>query len=118
MVRNTVQTALNNDYNNINSYARVSWTIWKGFYTQIELSHNYSSGYSDGYNKNLLITNITFGNRALYNNNFDFKLQVFDLFDKNNTIQRNVTDSYFEDVRSLTLKRYALFTLTYYIRPF
>ncbi|MGB9701648.1 MAG: TonB-dependent receptor [Candidatus Kapaibacteriota bacterium] len=117
-VRNSVQTALNNDYNNINSYARISWTVWQGFYTQLEIYHNYSSGYSQGYNKNLLITNITIGNRALYKNNFDFKLQVFDLFDKNNTIQRNVTDAYFEDVQSLTLKRYGLLTLTYYIRPF
>lgn len=117
-VRNTAQVALNNDYNNINSYAKVTWTFWKGFYIQAELNHNYATGYSDGYNQNVLLTNLTLGNRTLYNNNFDLKVQVFDLLNQNNNIQRSVTDSYFEDIRSLTLKRYGLLTLTYYIRPF
>lgn len=117
-IQNQVQRALNGNYYNITSYARLNWTIWKGFFISLDFNYLYSSGYSDGFNQDLFITNLGIGNRALYKNNFDLKFQVFDVFDKTKSISRNVTDSYFEDVQSLTLRRYGIFTLTYYLRPF
>jgi hypothetical protein len=117
-VTNSVQQALNNTYYNVTSFARVNWTIWNGFFVSLDLNHLYTTGYSDGYNQNLFITNFGFGNRAIYKNNFDIKFQVFDIFDKTKNISRNVTDAYFEDLRSLSLKRYGLLTVSYYIRPF
>jgi hypothetical protein len=96
----------------------VNWTIWNGFFVSLDLNHLYTTGYSDGYNQNLFITNFGIGNRAIYKNNFDIKFQVFDIFDQTRNITRNVTDAYFEDLRSLSLKRYGLLTVSYYIRPF
>jgi hypothetical protein len=117
-VTNTVQKSLNSTYYNTSSFARINWTFWKGFFLSLDMNYLYTTGYSDGYNQDLFITNFSIGNRAIYKNNFDIKFQVFDIFDKTKNISRNVTDAYFEDLRSLTLKRYGLLTLTYYIRPF
>ncbi len=115
---NDVVKSLNGEYYNLISFARLNITLWKGFFIQLDFNHRYSDGYSDGYNQDVFITNLAIGNRALFNNNFDLKIQVFDLFNKTLDIQRNITESYFEDVHNLTLQRYGLLTLTYYIRPF
>lgn len=117
-VRNSVQKVLNTTYYNTTSFARFNWTFWQSFFLSLDFNYLYTTGYSDGYNQNLFITNFGLGNRAIYKNNFDLKFQVFDLFDQTKSISRNVTDAYFEDINSLALKRYGLLTLTYYIRPF
>ena len=118
VMRNNVRNTFNGEYYNIISYARINWTFWKSFFVSFDLNHRYSTGYTAGYNQDLFITNLTFGNRAIYNNNFDVRLQVFDLFDQTKSISRNITDAYFEDINSLVLRRYAMFAITYYIRPF
>lgn len=118
LMRNNVRSNLNGEYYNIISYARVNWTFWNGFFVSFDLNHRYSTGYTSGYNQDLFITNITLGNRAIYNKNFDLRLQVFDLFDQTKSISRNITDAYFEDINSLTLRRYGMLSVTYYLRPF
>jgi len=117
-VSNTVQQALNSTYYSLTSFARFNLTLFAGFFVNLDFNYLYTTGYSDGYNQDLFITNFGLGNRALYKNNFDLKFQVFDIFDQTKSISRNVTDSYFEDINTLALKRYGLLTLTYYIRPF
>jgi len=118
VMRNNVRNTFNGEYYNIISYARINWTFWKSFFVSLDLNHRYSTGYSTGYNQDLFITNLTIGNRTIYNNNFDVRLQVFDLFDQTKSISRNITDAYFEDINSLVLRRYGMLSVTYYLRPF
>ncbi len=118
LMRNNVRSTFNGEYYNIISYARINWTFWKTFFVSLDLNHRYSTGYSSGYNQDLFITNLTLGNRAIFNNNFDVRLQIFDLFDQTRSISRNITDAYFEDINSLALRRYGMLAITYYLRPF
>lgn len=118
LMRNKVRNTFNGEYYNLISYARINWTFWKSFFVSFDLNHRYSTGYSAGYNQDLFITNVTLGNRAVYKNNFDVRLQVFDLLDQTKSISRNITDAYFEDINSLVLRRYGMLSVTYYLRPF
>lgn len=118
VMRNNVRNTFNGEYYNLISYARINWTFWNSFFVSFDLNHRYSTGYSSGYNQDLFITNVTLGNRAIYNNNFDVRLQIFDLLDQTKSISRNITDAYFEDINSLTLRRYGMLAVTYYLRPF
>jgi hypothetical protein len=45
-------------------------------------------------------------------------LNVYDLLKQNNSIWRNVSDAYVEDVQTNVLQRYFMLTFTYNIRYF
>jgi hypothetical protein len=56
--------------------------------------------------------------RFLKNQRGEIKLTAFDMLKQNNSVARNVTDVYIEDVQINVLQRYFLFTFTYNIRNF
>ena len=43
-------------------------------------------------------------------------MSIYDIFNQNRAISRNVTQTYFEDVRSKVLTRYAMITYTYTLK--
>ena len=45
-------------------------------------------------------------------------LTVFDLLNQNNSISRNVTETYVEDIQTRVLNRYFVVNFTYMIRNF
>ena len=51
-------------------------------------------------------------------NEWDFRIQLYDLLNQNQSIIRNVNETYFEDVRTTVLTRYAMLQLTYNLRAF
>ncbi len=51
----------------------------------------------------------------LKNQRGDLRLSVFDILKQNQSIQRNVTESYIEDVQTNVLQRYFMLTFTYKI---
>jgi hypothetical protein len=48
----------------------------------------------------------------------EVRLSVFDLLDQNQSISRNVTETYFEDVTTKVLKQYFMLTFTYNLKNF
>jgi hypothetical protein len=54
----------------------------------------------------------------LWSSAAEFKISVFDLLTRNNSITRNVTETYVEDVQNSVLKKYLLFTFTYNLKKF
>jgi len=48
----------------------------------------------------------------------EIRLSVFDLLDQNQSISRNVTETYFEDVTTMVLKQYFMLTFTYNLKNF
>jgi hypothetical protein len=48
----------------------------------------------------------------------EIRLSVFDLLDQNQSISRNVTETYFEDVTTKVLKQYFMLTFTYNLKNF
>jgi hypothetical protein len=118
LVKDNMQTVNNSNYFNQHSKIKLYLWIWDGFILQNEINHQYDNGLSSSYNRNIVLWNLSLGKKFLANDNGEIRLSVYDLLNKNTSIQHNITDSYIEDVRSNTLGRYYLLSFIYNIRTF
>lgn len=117
-VDNSLRANLNTQYYTQNSGARITWQFWKGIVFQSDLSHLLYSGLSAGYNQQFFLWNLSLGKKLFKNQQGEIKVTVFDVLAQNNNIQRNVTESYVEDVQSNILQRYAMLVFTYNLRNY
>jgi hypothetical protein len=90
----------------------------KGWFIQNDLSHQRYSGLTEGFNQNYTLWNAAIGKKFLKNNAGELKLSVFDLLKQNQSIVRNVTSGYIEDIQSDVLQQYFLLTFTYNLKNF
>jgi hypothetical protein len=74
------------------------------------------SGLSNSFNQTFFLWNASVGRKFGKKNQWDFRLMAYDLLNQNRSITRNVTQTYFEDVRTNVLTRYVMFNLTYNLR--
>lgn len=117
-VSNTLQTQLNTTFFNQNSRFRTNLMFGKGFVFQTEVSHQYFSGLTSAFNQNFFLWNMSLGKKLFKNQQGDLRLTAFDVLKQNNSIQRNVTESYIEDTQSNVLQRYFMLVFTYNIRNY
>ena len=68
--------------------------------------------------QNYTLWNIAFGKKFLKDRKGDLRLSVFDLLGQNQSIVRNVTETYIENQQTQVLQRYFLLTFTYNLRNF
>ncbi|MCC9165630.1 TonB-dependent receptor [Pontibacter harenae] len=119
IVKNTSNQALqNNNYFTQNSNARLSWILWKDLVYRTELNHQFNSGLSSGVDASYLLWNMSVGKKFLKSKKAEVSFSVNDLLKQNVSIQRNVTESFVEDVQSTVLQRFFMLTLTYNIRNY
>lgn len=115
---NELQKDLNTKYFNQFTQAKVNLIFFNNFVFQIDANHQLYSGMSQGYNIDFFLLNFSLGYKFLDRNQAEIKLSLIDALNSNNSVQRNVTDSYIEDVRTAVLQRYGLLTFTYNLRNF
>jgi hypothetical protein len=108
----------NNNYFNENIRSRLYWQFWEGFNIETDINYQYYNGLSNSYNKNYCTWNIGIGKKFLKNNALELKFIIYDVLNQNNNVQRNISDSYYEDYSSNVLNKYYLLTLTYNLRAF
>jgi outer membrane receptor protein involved in Fe transport len=118
VVRNSIQPALNNNYYTQGITGRVNWIFGKGFVIQSDVNNQSYRGLGQGYNQNFTLWNASVGKKFLKNNAGELKLTVFDILKQNNSISRNVTETYVQDVTSRVLTQYAMLTFTYTLKNF
>ncbi len=118
IVRNSLQPQLNSNYFSQNSSARINWIFGKGFVFQTDLTNQSYRGLGAGFNQNFTLWNASLGKKFLKDNRGELKLTVFDILAQNNSINRNVTETYVEDVTSRVLTQYGMMTFTYTLRNF
>ncbi|MCF0063665.1 outer membrane beta-barrel protein [Dyadobacter chenwenxiniae] len=118
IVRNTIQPNLNNNYYTQGITGRVNWIFGKGFVVQSDISNQSYRGLGQGFNQNFTLWNASVGKKFLKNNAGELKLTVFDILKQNNSITRNVTETYVQDVTNRVLTQYAMLTFTYTLRNF
>jgi uncharacterized membrane protein YgcG len=118
VVRNTIQPNLNNNYYTQGITGRVNWIFGKGFVVQSDINNQSYRGLGQGYNQNFTLWNASIGKKFLKNNAGELKLTVFDILKQNNSISRNVTETYVQDVTSRVLTQYAMLTFTYTLKNF
>ncbi|MCE7041615.1 outer membrane beta-barrel protein [Dyadobacter sp. CY312] len=118
VVRNTIQPRLNNNYYTSGISGRINWIFGKGFVVQTDVNNQQYRGLGEGFNQNFTLWNASVGKKFLKNNAGELKLTVFDILKQNNSITRNVTETYVQDMSSQVLTQYAMLTFTYTLRNF
>jgi uncharacterized membrane protein YgcG len=118
IVVNSLQTSLNTSYLNQNSKARVNLTFFKKLVLQVEYSSSIFTGLTATFNQNINLLNGAVAFKFLKDNSAELRLFVFDALNQNQSIQRNITETYIEDTRSNILQRYYMLTFTYNIKKF
>ncbi|TAE27505.1 MAG: hypothetical protein EAZ92_09315 [Candidatus Kapaibacterium sp.] len=117
IVRNSLQSALDNEYFIHSINARLNWIFWEGFLISADFNYLANVGLVGGFNQTIPLLNIGVGKR-FFDGNGELKLSVFDALNLNNSITRNVTSSFIEDTQTNVLQRYFLLTFTYNLRAF
>ena len=90
----------------------------KGWFFQNDLTNQYYNGLTANLNQNYFLWNMGVGKKFLKNNKGELKLSVFDVLGQNQSITRNVTETYIEDVRNVVLQRYFMLSFTYNLKNF
>ena len=117
-VNNTLQTSLNSRFTNQNSRFRIQVQPWKGLVLQTDINHQLYKGLSGGFNNNFLLWNAGIGYKFLKKKAAEIRFTAFDLMKQNNSLSRNITETYYEDVQTNVLQRYYMLTFTYNLRAF
>ncbi len=110
---NSLQESLNSNYFNQNSKLKLNLQPWKGLYFGGDLSNQIYTGLAANINRNFTLISANLGYRFLKNEQMDIKLGVYDMLRQNNSLTRNTTETYYEDVRNSIIQRYYMLTLTW-----
>lgn len=117
-VRNSLRPALNDNYFMQTTRVNYNWILWKGLVYRLDLSHRLNSGLSEGYDNSTFLVNMSIGKKLLKNELAEVSINAYDLFNQNNNIHRNISETYIEDSQSNVLQRYFMVSFTYNIRYF
>ena len=112
---NTSNSKVNadNEYFTQSYSVDVSYFITKDFITATDFDYLINSGLASGFNQNVPVWNASIAQQLFKKKNGQVKLSVNDILNQNQSINRNITDNYIQDTRTVVLKRYFLLTFTY-----
>ena len=117
-VRNEIQPAANSDYFQHVLSIQTNFLSKNGWFLQNDFNNQYYDGLAEGFNQNYVLWNMSAGKKILKGQKGEIKLSVFDLLKQNQSITRNVTGEYIEDVRNEVLRQYFMLYFTYNLRNF
>jgi hypothetical protein len=118
IVKNSVRPQLDNNYFYHISEMRFNWIFMKGWVFRNDISNLYYTGLGDDFNENFWLWNVNIGKKIFNNQRGEITLGVYDLLNQNNSVSRNATDTYVEDLRFNVLNRFYMLTFTYNFRNF
>jgi len=118
IVKNTLQKQSDNNYFNQVTTFKFNWLPYKGIIFNTNITHTLFTGLAQSYNQSYFLWNIALGYKFLKSQALDVRVSVFDALKQNNSINRNVTDTYIEDSHTQVLTRYYMLTVTYTIKNF
>lgn len=122
-VRNSIRRQLDQQFATHTILARSTYitsdtaTWLDGWVFSAEFNYIATVGLADGYNLGVPLLNLGLGKRFL-DGRGEVRLSIFDALGRNNSITRNVGSGYIEDVQTNVLRRYALLSVTYFLRAF
>jgi hypothetical protein len=113
LINNTLRKQSNQQYLNQTTRAKIQVNPWKGLVFAADVSHQYYYGLSSSINSNVVSLNAAVAYKFLKNKAAEFRFTAYDILNQNTSIQRNVTETYIEDVQTNVLQRYFMLTFTY-----
>lgn len=118
VVENTLRPNLDNNFYNQTTRVKYRWVFLDGIVYRMDLKHQLNTGLSEGYDNSFLLMNMSAGKKFLKDDLAEISVNVYDLFQQNSNVGRNITELYVEDNQSTVLQRYFMLTFTYNIRHF
>lgn len=118
VVQNTIRPQLDNNYYTGVASARINVLLKEKWLAGSDVNFNHYAGLGQGFNRNVMLWNANIGYKFLKNNAGEIRLSVYDILKKNQSITRNVTETYVEDVSTRVLQRFFMLTFTYNLRNF
>ena len=104
---------------NQGSRIKLGWILPKGLVLRTDLNHQLYNGLSDDeFDTNYWLWNFGLGKKVFKNQLGEVSLSVFDALGQNNSINRNITDVYIEDVQTQVLQRFVMLNFVYNFRNF
>ncbi|MEZ4992596.1 MAG: TonB-dependent receptor [Saprospiraceae bacterium] len=113
---NSLQSGVDNSYYSQNSGFQLGWVFGKDFVLRTNIAHQFYNGLSEGFDQNYWLWGGSLGKKIFKNRLGEISLSMFDILGQNQSIQRNVTEIYLEDVQTQVLQRYVMLNLTYQFR--
>lgn len=115
---NSLSTMKNRDIHTYGGMFDGTYSAPFGLVLSTDLMFNATSGYSSGYNTRQWRWNASLGYQFLPGKVASVQLSVYDIFQQQQNINRNVTASYIDDLSYNNLGRYAILTFTYRFTTF
>jgi hypothetical protein len=91
----------------------VTYTFPKNFILSTNFNYLVNTGLEDGYNQSVPLWNASFSKQLFKKKNGEIKLSVNDILNQNQSITRSSTENYFQDTRSVVLKRYFMLSFLF-----
>lgn len=98
------------------SSLRFKWIIKSDWVLSTDVVHSMYKGLSQGFDQSFAQWNLSGGRKLFRNRRGEVSLKFFDLLNQNTSIQRTITESYIEDVKTNVLDRYFLVIFRYDLR--
>ena len=117
-VGNSLVATGNTQYFNQNTRLKFNAIIGSGFVFRTDLTHQWYTGLDETFDQNYLLWNMSIGKKVFKNDRGEISLSVFDLLDQNNSLTRNATETYIEDVQTNVLQQYFMLGFKYDLRHF
>jgi hypothetical protein len=115
---NSTESASDNAFINQQSRVRLNVMPWKGIVFTTEATHNLYEGLSDDFSQNFILWNAGVGYKFMKKEAAEIRITAFDLLNQNNSISRNFTDTYSEDVYTNILQQYFMLNFSYKFSSF
>ena len=117
-VKNEIDADRNDDYFQHVAGLQMNLLSKNGWFFQNDLNNQFYNGLAAGFDQSYWLWNAGVGRKFLKDRKGELRLNVFDLLGQNQSISRNVTETYIEDSQNEVLQRYFMLTFTYNLRNF
>ncbi len=91
----------------------VTYTFPKNFILSTNFNYLINTGLGEGFNQSIPLWNASFSKQLFKKKNAEIKLSVNDILNQNQSITRSTSDNYFQDTRSIVLKRYFMLSFMF-----
>ena len=118
LVRNSVQTNANRNVHTYGGAFNATYNAPFGLSVNSELTYSGTQGYSQGYDTEQWLWNVSIGYSFLKGNAATVSLKAYDLLQQKENIRRSVTANYIDDTWYNSLTRYFMVNFTYKFNTF
>ncbi len=115
---NSAQSALNNAFINHENKLRINIMPWKKLVLSSEFTQTIYEGLTDPLSQNIMLWNAGIGYKFLKKDAAEVRLTAFDLLNQNQSIVRNLNDTYSEDVYTNILRQYFMLNFSWKFSTF